>query len=151
MGAYVVSNASLALTASTTQSLVLINPAVVDIVINEIGVSFDSASAATAIEVDLYRTTNSAGAAGSSATPIRGTRPGGTAAQSTALTNLSAEPTAVEVLRKWFVSPASGMLVLQFPLGKEPTGLGAGQEIGLRVITPAGVTPHALAYIDFSE
>jgi hypothetical protein len=155
MGAYVVHNqgAIPALTASTTKTLVYINPAVVDIVINEISISFDSPSAATAIEVDLYRTTNATSAAGPSFTPVKTTKPGsgGTAAQSTALINLTVEPTAIEVVRTYFISPASGLMVLQFPLGKEPAALGGGQPIGLRVVTPAGVTPHALAYLDFSE
>lgn len=155
MGAYVVSNSTSipSLSASTTKTIIYVNPAVVDITINEVGLSFDSPSAATAVEVDLYRTTNATGAAGSSFTPVKTTKPGsgGTAAQSTALIDLTVEPTAVEVLRTWFVSPASGLMVLQFPLGKEPISLGGGQPIGLRVITPAGVTPHVLAYLDFSE
>jgi hypothetical protein len=151
MSSYVVSCASTALSASATQSLILINPATIAYKITELSVSFDSAAAATAVEVQLYRTTAVGSPAGTSTTPIKVTNPGATAAQSTALTALTTEPTTVEILRRWFVSPASGLLLLQHPLGREPGAAGAGQEIGLRAITPSGVTPHVAAYLEFEE
>lgn len=151
MSTYVVSCASTALSASTTLSLVLINPATISYKITELSVSFDGAAAAAAVEVQLYRTVTIGSAAGSGTTPIKVGNPGSTTAQSTALTVLTTEPTTVEVLRRWFVSPASGLLLLQHPLGREPGAAGTGQEIGLRVITPAGVTPHAVGYLEFEE
>jgi hypothetical protein len=151
MPTYVVSCASTALTASNTQSLVLINPATIAYKITELSVSFDGAAAATAVEVQLYRTTAIGSPAGSSTTPIKVGSPSATAAQSTALTALTTEPTTVEILRRWFVSPASGLLLLQHPLGREPGAAGTGQQIGMRVITPSGVTPHAVGYLEFEE
>lgn len=151
MSTYVVSCASTALSASTTQSVVLINPATIAYKITELSISFDGAAAATAVEVDLYRTTTVGSPAGSSTTPIKVGSPNATTAQSTALTALTVEPTAVEILRRWFVSPASGLLLLQHPLGREPGAAGAGQQIGMRVITPSGVTPHAVGYLEFEE
>lgn len=152
MPTYVVSCASTALTASNTQSLVLINPATIAFKVTEMSVSFDGAAAATAAEVQLYRTVTLGTPAGSG--PTSGTKssnPGATTAQSTALTALTTEPTSVEILRRWFVSPASGLLLLQFPLGREPAAAGTGSQIGMRVITPSGVTPHAVGYLEFEE
>lgn len=151
MPTYVVSCASTALTASNTQSLILINPVTIGFRVSEMSVSFDGAAAAVAAEVQLYRTVTLGTPAGSSTTPIKVSNPGATTAQSTALTALTTEPTSVEILRRWFVSPASGLLLLQFPLGREPAAAGTGSQIGLRVLTPSGVTPHAVGYIELDE
>lgn len=153
MAIYVASLASAALlTASTTQSMLLLNPVVVAAKITEIGVSFDGSAVATAVRVQLYRVVTPGTPAGPAVTPVKVTGPSAaTGAQSTFLSVLTAEPTTVEILRSWYVSPASGLLVVQFPLGQEPVAAGGGSQIGIRVITPASVTPHCDPYIVFDE
>jgi hypothetical protein len=149
---YTVPNAAVALSASATKSLVLVTPATVDFVLTEISVSFDSATAAQGCQIDLYRVVTIGSAAGTTTTPAKSSNPDGAAATSTAKTNLTTEPTSVTVIKSWFLSPACGCLVLQHPLGREPSGSKtSGLALGLRVTTPSGVTPNALAYMEFEE
>ena|ERR1700761_2956564 len=148
---YSVQSGPVALSASATKSLILINPAVVGFRAIELSVSFDSASAGTAVRVDVYRTTTLGSPAGTTGVLVKENAPLDTAAQSTALTALSVEPTAVEVLRSFYLTPAGGLVILQFPLGREPAAAGAGQRIGLRCVTPAAVSPNGLAVVVFEE
>jgi hypothetical protein len=152
---YVVTTSSgSALTASTTVSLILLAPATNSFRVTELGISFDGSAAAAAIRVDLYRTTTLGSPTGTTATPVAVNNSQASIALSSGLTILTAEPSAVAVLRTWYVSPASGSLIVQFPLGREPdtTHLTSGtQSIGIRVVTPSGVTPHAASYIEFEE
>lgn len=153
MGAstYVVPSGSVTLSASATKSLWLINPATPGLRLTEVGISFDASTASVAPRVEIYRTTTLGSPAGTTTTPVRVNAPLEIAAQSTALTALTTDPTAVEVLRQWFVQPGGGLLVVQYPLGREPAAAGGGQRIGLRVITPAAVTPNAVSYGEFEE
>ncbi|MCW2900923.1 MAG: hypothetical protein JWO67_3188 [Streptosporangiaceae bacterium] len=148
---YTIPNIAVSLTASATKTLILITPISVDFVISELCVSMDTGAASTSPEVDLYRVTTIGTPAGTSTTPAKSSGPDSAAAPQTgtnALTNLTAEPTAVTVIKPWFV-PQSGLLLIQFPLGRETVGsLTGGAALGLRVITPAGVTPKALAYFE---
>lgn len=148
---YTVQTGSVALAAAATQSLWLIAPASADYVLTEISVSFDTPNAATGIRVDLYRTTTLGTPAGTTGVLVPSNNADGRAALSTALTALSAEPTAVQIIKSWFV-PQSGLLVLQQPLGREPNGAftNAGR-LGLRCVTPAAVSPHAVSYAEIEE
>jgi hypothetical protein len=148
---YSIQTGSVALSAAATKSMWLANPATDGFVPAEIGVSFDSSAAATAPRVDLYRTTTLGSPAGTSATIVKFNDPNSASATTTGLTALSAEPTAVEVLATWFVQPAGGLFVLQYPLGREPGAVAAGQRIGLRVVTATGVTPNCVSYLLFQE
>lgn len=153
MGAstYVVPSGSVALSASATKSLWLINPATPGFRLTEVAVSFDASTASVAPRVELYRITTIGPATGTNTPPIRVNAPLEIASQSTAQTVITSEPTAVEVLRQWFIQPGGGLVVLQYPLGREPAAAGGGQRIGLRVITPAAVTPNVCSYGEFEE
>jgi hypothetical protein len=149
---YVVNCAPVALTASTTKSLWLLNPAVVSFRLTEVGVTFDGSSAATAIRVDLYRTTTVGSATGTTFTVVKSNSPLDVAPQTTAQTIITTEPTAVELLRSWYLSPANGLMVLQFPLGREPSVANSGsQRLGLRCVVPASVSPNAVSYVEWEE
>jgi hypothetical protein len=149
---YTVRTGSVALTASTTKSLWLLNPAVDYFVIAQLAVSFDASAASAGVGIELYRVTTIGSATGTTFTPIKVNRIGDTAASgTTAQTPVTTEPTAVEVLADWFIQPFGGLFDVQYPLMREPLAAAAGQRIGLRYVTPAGVTPNCRAYVWFDE
>ena len=150
---YSVSMVSTSLSASATKSLWLLDPVTNPITIVEWGVSFDQSSSSTAIEVDLYVVTSIGAPAGTSTTPVKWLDQNSPVATTTALTALSAEPTTVSILASYFIQPFGGTWTVQYPLQREP-GTAAGattNRVGLRVVTPVGVTPHALSYVVFEE
>jgi hypothetical protein len=116
------------------------------------GISFDGTTTQAAFRVELYRVTTLGSPAGTSFTP-RKMAPGSNAAQWTALTALTTEPTATEALRHWYITPQSGLVILQFPLGREFMAEGGQARIGLKVISPAsGVTTvNAIGYLEHEE
>jgi hypothetical protein len=143
---------SVALTASSTKSLWLLNPAVDFFVVAEISVCLDGAVAAAGVGLELYRTTTLGSPAGTTATFTKTNRGADAASPTTTgLINLTTEPTAVEVLADWFIQPFGGMLVLQYPLQREPMSPAAGARMGLRYVTPASVTPNCRAYVWIDE
>lgn len=148
---FVIQTGSVALSASTTKSLIIVNPAVVGFRLTELGISFDASTAVTAVRMDLYRVVTIGSAAGSTATVVKANTPLDVAAQSTGLVTITTEPTTVEILRSWFVQPAGGLFAIQFPLGREPAAAGTGQRIGLRYTTPASVTPNSVTYLEWEE
>jgi hypothetical protein len=144
---------SVALSAAATKSMWLLNPTTEYFLVAQMSVSFDSAAAALGIGVELYRTTTLGSPAGTAGTLIKVNRVGDTGAASSTLplTALSAEPSAVEVLAEWFLQPFGGAIDLQFPFMREPLAAAAGQRIGLRCVTQAGVTANARSYVWFDE
>lgn len=145
---YVVHELARALSASATKTLVqLVTGSTRRARIIELGISFDGITAATPVKCDLLLQT-SAGTM-SAFTPVTELSDG-PAAIATAQVNATAEPTAGSIMRSWYVTPFSGLFVVQFPLGREPT-LGVSARIGLRAITATGVTPNASAYVVFEE
>lgn len=142
-----------ALSSATAKTLVNIISATNDApLITELGVSFDGVTAsATPVLVELcYSTQGAAGTPGASPTPtlLRGKG----AAASTAGIDYSAEPTTITPFKHWLVTPNGGLLVIQFPLGREAQADqsgGTNKAICLRCTAPAAV--NARAYIEFEE
>jgi hypothetical protein len=152
MTLYATKTGSAAMTASSTKSLWLLNPATDFFLIAEFGVSVDASAAAAGVGIELYRTTTLGSPAGTTATFSKINRVGDAAVPTTTgLVNLSAEPTAVEVLAEWFLQPFGGLFDIQYPLQREPLAAAAGQRIGLRYVTPAGVTPNYRSFVWFDE
>jgi len=147
-----IESAAVALTASATKSLFLIDAGVNEIELVEFGVGFDAEADVIAVRVELYRVTTLGTPAGTSTTPKKVKEASG-AADATSLTNLTTEPTAVEIIRgPWYVRPDGGQLVIQNPLGDEETQRTATDgRIGLRVITAVAVTPNAVSYARIRE
>jgi hypothetical protein len=140
------------LTASATKSLWLLNPVSDFFVIAQVAGSFKASAASDTVGMELYRTTTLGTPAGTTATFSKVNRVGDAAAPTTTgLVNLTTEPTAVEVLADWEIQPFGGLLDVQYPLQREPIGAAAGQRIGLRVITPAAVTPGVRSYVWLDE
>lgn len=139
--------AAVALSASTTQSLIIVTPGTVDFVLTELSVSMNTPTAAISPQVELYRVASGT-PVGTTTTPAKINGPDSYNAPFTALTAITTEPTTVTRLKPWFV-PQNGLLLLQHPLGREPVGsITGGAALGIRVITPASVSPNCLAYLE---
>lgn len=118
----------------------------------EFSASFDGVTAsAVPVLVEMgYSTQGAAGTPGTSPTPtlIRGRG----AASATAGVDYSAEPTTLTAFKHWLVTPNGGLLVIQFPLGREPQGDASGgtnKALFLRGNAPANV--NCRAYIEHEE
>ena len=117
--------------------------------INEIGVSFNGTSAAAVpVIVRLVRTTTAPVGGGTitqAATPVDNASPASlcTAYMPTTATPgtyATTPPTVGVILRTWYVSPTSGLIV-QFPLGQEPDSPStpAASGFGIQCNAPAAV------------
>ena len=147
---YTVSNGSVALTASATKSLILLNPTTVAIRLRQIDISLGQTAAAEEVLFDLYRVETIGPAAGAAATPQPADEKDA-AAVSSALINLTSEPTAVKVLASYLVQPLGGLLSIPLNFGAEIASKAAGARLGLRYTTPAAVTPKCVAQLWFEE
>lgn len=147
MGVYTARDSAVALVAATTKSIVqVVAGSTKPLRVIEIGISFDGTSgSATPVAVDVLRQTT---AGTSSALTIVQENPQTEAQIATALKTFTAEPTAGDLLRTWYVTPAGGLFVMQFPLGREPV-IGVSGRLGIRCNAPAVV--NATAYITFEE
>lgn len=143
---------AIALSASATKTLWLLNPVTDFFVIAQMAVSFNASASSATVAVELYRTTTLGSPAGSTAVITKVNRVSDAAtATTTGLTALSVEPTAVEVLADWEIQPFGGVIDLQYPLTREPLASAAGQRIGIRCTTPASTTPSVRSYVWFDE
>lgn len=149
---YNIPSAAVALSSAATKSLFLIDAGVNEYELVEFGVGFDAEADVAAVRVELYRVTTLGSPAGTSTTPLKVKEASG-AADATSLTNLSTEPSAAEIIGgPWYVRPDGGQLVIQYPLGDEPTQRTATDgRIGLRAITATNVTPNAVSYAKIRE
>jgi hypothetical protein len=113
----------------------------------EMCVSFDgvSATAVPALIELVYgnKTANFTPGTGSTAftaLQLRGW-PTQASAQASA-NNCTTEPTVLTTLKQWLLTPNGGLLYVQYPLGREPTGAASGAaisgiQVGVRVTAPA--------------
>lgn len=151
MAEYSIQAAGVTLTTAATKSLILANPAVDAFVVIQVSISLDNVTTdAEPVLFDLYRTVTLGTPAGTTATVVK-YDPSDASAGTTGLTSLTTEPTSVEIIDSWYVSPHSGLLVIQWPLGREPRAAAAGSRIGLRYTTVSGVTPKCNATLHIHE
>lgn len=122
--------------------------------ITEIGISFDGVTAsAVPILVELVSGTATTTGTVVAQTPkqLRGWP--AQASISTGQITITAEPTVQLVNRKWLVTPNGGLFTVQFPMGREPTGIVTAttdaKTWSIRATAPAIVNAHA--YIEFEE
>jgi hypothetical protein len=114
----------------------------------EAAISFDgvTASAVPVLCEWVSGTAATAGTGSTAQTPkqIRGW-PAQTSA-STAAYGYGTEPTVLEVFKKRLITPNGGLIILQSPLGREPTGIITAATqfkfLGLRLTAPAIVNCH---------
>jgi len=121
--------------------------------ISEIGVSFDGVtSSAIPVLVELVESTQGAAGTTTAQTPIQTRGWPASASVSTAGQTYTAEPTTLTVARKWLLSPNGGLAIIQFPMGKEPTGqitaAAPGKGLGVRLTAPAIVNVHVSVEFD---
>ena len=114
-------------------------------------ISLDGSAAAAAVQFDLVRATTVGSPTGTSTTPVKTDEQDG-AAQSTALTALTAEPTTYAIIDSIYLQPLGGAMKDWQPFGAEGLATATGgQRIGLRYTTASGVTPDCLATFYFEE
>ena len=141
----------IALAAATAKTVLnIINSATSLTRLCELSVSFDGVTpTAVPVLVELcYSTQATAGTNPGTFTPpqIRGaTR----APQALGARNYSVEPTVLTVWKSWLVPAFNGLLVLQFPLGREPEQIVASDGLLLRCTAPAVV--NVTGYLEFEE
>lgn len=141
------------LSASSTKSLWLLEPSTTgNIRLTGLSVSLNGSSAAQAVQFDLYRVNSLGSPAGSSGTgyPMMSESTPATP-QSSFLYTLTTEPTSVYVLESWLVQELGGLLVVQWPLGREYGSASSGSRLGFRYTTASGVTPGAIANFYWEE
>jgi len=142
---------SLALTAATAKTILnLINATNGLVRIVEMSVSFDGATA-TAVPAAVELCSSTQGAAGTPGTAptvsqLRGpTR----TVQATAQQGYTAEPTTLTVLKRYLVPVFNGLLVVQYPLSREPEQTTSARGLCVRVTAPAAV--NVSGYLEFEE
>lgn len=139
-----------AATAGAKTALLAIAGANSGLLIVEIGVSFDgvTASAVPALVEMVSSTQATAGTPTGTptVTQLSGRVTGGEAP--TASGRYSAEPTALVRHAAWYLTPNNGILVIQYPLGREPITDDSGGTIkayGIRMNVTANV--NSLVYM----
>jgi hypothetical protein len=149
---YIVESAGdIALTAATAKTILnVINGANALIRLVELSVSFDGVTGtAEPVTVELCGSTQAtAGTPGATPTPVQ-IRGATRTAQATAGRNYSAEPTVLTTWKRWLVPAFNGLLVVQFPLGREPEMVTTADGICLRCTAAAAI--NCQAYVEWEE
>lgn len=141
------------LTAGAKTSLMVIAAANSGLIVVEFGVSFDGVTAsAVPATVELVSSTQ-AGAGTPVGTPTviqnRGRVTGGEAP--TVSGRYTVEPTVLVRHKAWFVPQFMGVLIVQFPLGREPEiddSGGAIKAYGIRINVSANVNAHVYMEVE---
>lgn len=142
---------SIAMAAATAKTILnVINSSTGLFRIVELSVSFDGATAtAVPATVELCKSTQAGNGTGSTATTPTQVRGATRTIQLTATRNYTTEPTTLTVAKRWLVPVFNGLLVVQFPLGREPEQITASNAYALRVTAPAVV--NCAAYLECEE
>ena len=143
-----------AATAGAKTALMAIAAANSGLIVVEFGVSFDgvTASAVPAL-VELVSSTQATAGTGTGTPTVTQTRGRVTGGEPpTVAGRYSAEPTVLVRHRAWYVRQDGGLLVVQFPLGREPEiddSGGAIKGYGIRVTVSANV--NVMAYMEVEK
>ncbi len=139
-----------ALAAATAETILnLINAANSLVRLIEFGISFDGVTAtAVPVLVELMNSTQATAGTSSSAT-IRQLRGPTRTVQASAAHSYTVEPTVLTGLREWLVRPDGGLLIIQFPLGREPEQVTTADGFPIRATAPAIV--NVRGYMEFEE
>lgn len=121
--------------------------------LTEFGISSDGTSGTLLVELGFLTAATAGTATAGTLQQIRGWPV--SASAHTAAYNYTVEPTAYTVIARQFILPMPFTpFVLQFPLGREPTGIitaaTAGKMIGVRVTASTG-TPNVRVYLEHEE
>ena len=144
------SNGDVALVAATPKSIIsFINGANALHKIIELSVSFDGVDATKEpVTVELCSSTQASAGTSTGHTIAQIGGPTRTV-EGTAQRNYTAEPTVLTVLKRWLVRPDGGLLVIQFPLGREPEQIVTADAHIIRCDAPFAV--NVQAYMEIEE
>lgn len=152
-------SSAIALTGATAKTLMYVNTgAQVTAALVELCVGFDgvTASAVPALVELVYGTkasNSTPGTASTSFTPLQSRGWPVKTAASAAANTCTSEPTVLVAQRGVLLTPNGGLLVVQFPLGREPSGHNiastSGLQLGVRATAPAAVNTRG--YFEFEE
>ncbi len=148
---YVINSlAAHALAAATAETMAnIINAANSLVRLTEFGVSFDGVDAAAVpVLVELGSSTQAGAGTATARTPLQ-VRGAPRTVQATAAVVYTVEPTVITVLKEWLVRPDGGLLVMQFPLGREPEQTVTADGLLLRATAPA--VANARCTMEFEE
>ena len=154
---YTVSTAgtAIALSASAIKSVLSVAAGAKSVILKEIGISFDgTSSTAGKVKVQLCQSTQAGTGTKTTATPVQ-VRGKPQAALASGFVNFTVEPTALTVVKEWFIDSTTGF-VEQFVLGGEPESDNTNAGTAclawvLRCVTPSGVSPNFVGYVEFEE
>lgn len=150
-GFTITTEGSEALAASTAETvLMIVGAANVTFRLVEFGISFDGVTAtAVPAVVELVSSTQATAGTNTGATEkqIRG-NPNHTP-QCTGFHSYTAEPTVLTPIKELFVPQFMGLLVMQFPLGREFEQLTSADGIGIRVT--ASATVNCRGWMEWEE
>lgn len=144
------SNGDIALSAATAKSIFsFVNAANGLFRCIEMSVSFDGTSAtAEPVQVELCSSTQATAGTSTAHTIAQIGGPTRTV-QGTARRNYTAEPTVLTVLKRWLVRADGGLLIIQYPLGREPEQVVTTDALIVRCDAPA--TVNAQGYMEVEE
>lgn len=145
-------NGDIALVAATAKTIMnVINAANSLIRLIEFSVSFDGVTAsAEPVEVELGLSTQAGAGSGSTSHTILQTGGPLRTVQATAQRDYATtEPTVITILKRWRVRADGGLLVVQFPLGREPEQTATADGLLLRLTAAAAVNVYG--YMEFEE
>lgn len=141
--------ALVAATAKTVLAVVAAANAPVRMV--EASVSFDGVDATKVPVLVEFVQITMATAGTSSAATVKQIRGATRTTQATGARAFTAEPTVVTALKPRLLTPNGGLIIVQFPLGREPESVisASTEAIGLRLTAPFAV--NVRADIEFEE
>lgn len=144
------SNGDIALVAATAKTIVAAVAAANSMVrAVEVSMSFDGVTASNEpVTVELGEHDGSTTGTRTTHTPLQTGGPTRTV-QATAFRNYTVEPTVISVMKRFLVRPDGGLLIMQFPLGREFEQIAGSQSILLRNTAPEVV--NCQGYIEFEE
>lgn len=150
---------AIALTGATAKTVLYLltgsstSPAICEFSFGYDGVTAANVSSLIEMCLGTAATNSTPGTGSTSFTPVqtRGWPPG--AGITTAANLCTSEPTVLTVAKPWLLTPNAGLMVVQFPMGREPDGLitasTSGKLIGFRHTAPNAV--NVRGYVDFDE
>ena len=115
----------------------------------EMGVSFDGITASDVpVVVELCLSSEATAGAFSAAT-VRQLRGATRTAEAIGRHSYTAEPTVLTVVKEWSIRPDGGVLIIQFPLGREPEQIASAAGLCIRCTSSSTVGVNG--YMEFDE
>ena len=139
-----------ALAVDTAETILnLINAVNSLIRVTELSVSFDGVAATNVPAlIELMNSTQAVSGTSTVAT-VRQLRGPTRTVQGNGRHSYTVEPTVLTELKSWLLRPDGGLLIIQFPLGREPEQVSGGDGYPIRVTAPDIV--NVRGYIEFEE